>query len=241
VLVVAASTSRDAVPDRGSPATPLRHVPEETEAIQSRALAVTTLLGDSATEAALVDLAREDGLARYTHVHVATHALTDDEDPLRSCLLLTPPTADAAVDAAARGTGTTDGFLTAGEILDGWRLDADLVVLSACETGLGREAGGEGHVGLAQAFLAAGARAVVVSLWKVDDAATAHFMRSFYTHLLPGTDGTRCSPLHALARAREETASWIDPAGRRPYADPTYSSAFVLIGDPGPATPRSDR
>jgi len=231
-LVVAAS------PGEEDALAPLRHLDAETAAIRDRVPDARVLEGDAATETALAALARSGELAGFGLVHVAAHALTDDEDPMRSCLVLASPAADRSVDAAARGDDPVDGRLTAAEILDTWTLDADLVVASACETGLGREAGGEGHVGLAQAFLAVGARAVVVSLWKVDDAATAHVMRAFYDALLPrGRDPGR-SPLEALHLARAATAGFTDAAGRRHYRDPSISSAFVLVGDPGMATNR---
>ena len=81
------------------------------------------------------------------------------------------------------GTGA-DGRLTAEQIVRTWDLDADLVVLSACESGLGRYAGGEGYLGFAQPLFARGARSLVLSLWKVDDDATALLMARFYRNLL---------------------------------------------------------
>jgi CHAT domain-containing protein len=91
-------------------------------------------------------------------------------------------------------------------ILREWQLDADLVVLSACETGLGTQASGDGLLGFAQAFLAKGARSVVLSRWKVDDAATALLMVRFYENLLGSRKGTK--PL-GRADALDEAKRWL--------------------------------
>ena len=77
-----------------------------------------------------------------------------------------------------------DGRLSVREIRRGWELKAELVTLSACETALGREDGGEGFVGFTQALLISGSRSVCLSLWKVDDTATSLLMRRFYENLL---------------------------------------------------------
>jgi hypothetical protein len=97
--------------------------------------------------------------------------------------------------------------LTAREVLETWTLDADLVTLSACETGLGRDAGGDGLLGFAQAFLAAGARTVCLSLWRVDDAATALLMDRFYRNLLGKRDGLEKPMPKAAALA--EAKRWL--------------------------------
>ena len=89
----------------------------------------------------------------------------------------------------------------------GWQLDADLVTLSACETGLGRQAGGEGLLGFVQALLQAGSRSVLVSLWPVDDAATALLMTRFYENLLGQREGLK-APL-GKAEARAEAKQWL--------------------------------
>jgi CHAT domain-containing protein len=137
-------------------------------------------------------------------------------------------------------------------------LKAELVTLSACETALGREAGGEGFVGFTQALLMSGARSVCLSLWKVDDRATALLMRRFYTNLL-GVRAGLAKPL-PKAEALAEAKAWlrsldVDEAGKelagiergdprplsqpsgsaartRPYDHPYYWAAFVLVGDP---------
>ncbi len=105
----------------------------------------------------------------------------------------------------------TDGTITAEQIARTWELDADLVVLSACESGLGRAAGGEGYLGFAQPLFAKGARSLVLSLWKVDDDATALLMARFYQNLLGKRAGLK-SPL-PKAEALAEAKAWLRGAG----------------------------
>jgi CHAT domain-containing protein len=94
--------------------------------------------------------------------------------------------------------------LTAAEVLEFWRLDSELVTLSACESGLGRKGGGDGLLGFAQAFLLAGSRTVCLSLWQVDDTATALLMDRFYRNLLgKRPDGAKpMSKTEALREAK---------------------------------------
>jgi CHAT domain-containing protein len=101
------------------------------------------------------------------------------------------------------------------------KLDCDLVVLSACQTGRGQLVSGEGIVGLTRAFLYAGSRSVAVSLWNVSDLSTARFMQSFYRHLATGTG--------AVAALRQAKLEMIEPgkATRHPY----YWAPFVLVGN----------
>jgi CHAT domain-containing protein len=119
--------------------------------------------------------------------------------------------------------GPGPGYLPVRDIL-GLKLDADLVTLSACETGLGRLERGEGVLGLSRAFLAAGARSVVVSLWKVNDRSTALLMEHFYQPLL----AQRRPRERALAEAKR--ALLAEPETRSPF----YWAPFVLIGAGGP-------
>ena len=130
-------------------------------------------------------------------------------------------------------------------------------MLSGCETGLGRRASGEGYLGFSQALFLAGARSLVLSLWKVDDQATALLMVRFYENLLGKREGLP-APL-PRAEALGEAKRWLrgltateageqaarlprgaerakpaaTPAGVHPYAHPHYWAGFVLIGDPG--------
>jgi hypothetical protein len=165
-----------------------------------------TLLTDSAASEQELDiLARSGALARFRFLHLASHGSTDDRWPLRSALILARDTLPDAGKQLEAGLPVYDGKLTAEEVLRSWRLDCALVTLSACQSGLGVYEQGEGHVGFAQAFLLAGSRSVCLSLWKVDDAATALLMHRFYANLLGRRPGLS-KPLpraEALAEAKE--------------------------------------
>ncbi|MEM6337214.1 MAG: tetratricopeptide repeat protein, partial [Bacteroidota bacterium] len=144
---------------------------------------------------------------RYAYVHLATHGFVDADDPALSGL------------AFARGDdGGEDGILYLGELYT-LNLDAELVVLSACETGLGRLATGEGVIGLTRGFLFAGAENVMVSLWQVDDASTAQLMETFYSRLLSGL------PKATALREAKQALIASDPRYARPY----FWSTFVLV------------
>ncbi len=157
------------------------------------------------------ELVLSGGLAGYRIVHFATHGWIDDRHPSLSGIVL------SRFDAAGR---PRQGFLRVHEIerLD---LSADLVVLSACRTGLGDTVRGEGVVGMAHAFFQAGARRLVTSFWRVDDRATAALMERFYRHLL--VDGqSAASALASAQRWMRTETEW-----REPY----YWGAFALQGD----------
>ncbi len=150
-------------------------------------------------------------LRRYRIVHFATHALLHPQHPELSGLVL------SLYDRDGR---PQDGFLRSYEIAD-LSLPVDLVVLSACRTGGGKEVRGEGMVGLTQSFLEAGAAAVLASLWDVDDEATARLMERFYRELLAGGR----SPAAALRSAQRSLRA--DPRWAAPY----YWAGFVLAGE----------
>ena len=145
------------------------------------------------------------------YLHFATHAVLNAEHPALSGIVL------SLVDEDGK---PVDGFLKLEDIYR-LRMRARLVVLSACQTGLGSDVKGEGLVGLTRGFLHAGANSVIASLWKVDDLATAEFMEEFYTGLL--RDGL--SPSAALQRA--QSAMRRHPRWSSPY----YWAAFSLQGD----------
>ena len=135
------------------------------------------------------------------------------------------------------GTRIYDGLLTAGEILREWELAADLVTLSACETGLGKEISGEGLVGLAHAFLQVGARSLLVSLWAVPDRATSLLMQRFYENRLrsygderSGQMGAAMSKAEALREAKRWLREYRTEDGGQPYEHPYFWSGFILIG-----------
>src|SRR4030095_6567569 len=140
-------------------------------------------------------------LTRYRVLHFATHGLLNSRHPELSGLVL------SLVDREGR---PQDGFLAAYEIYR-MKLEADLVVLSACETALGTEIRGEGLIGLARAFMYAGAPRVVASLWRVPDTATTELMKRFYRAML--VEGLR--PAAALHRAQQSLRQ--DPRGAPPY------------------------
>lgn len=151
-------------------------------------------------------------LGRYRTVHFATHGFVDAAHPQLSGIVL------SLFDRNGR---PQDGFLPAVEIA-GLGLSADLVVLSACRTAIGREIRGEGLIGLTRAFMASGSPRVIASLWKVDDAATAELMRRFYAALL---GPARPTAADALARAERSLAR------EKRWAHPYYWSGFVLQGE----------
>jgi CHAT domain-containing protein len=163
-------------------------------------------LGKDSTE----DAVKRESLRRYRRLHFATHSLIDEVSPSRSAVVLT-----------LNNSPEEDGFLEVNEISE-LDLDCDLVVLSACQTGRGQLLSGEGIVGLSRAFLYAGARSVVVSLWSVSDISTGHLMKSFYQHLadnLGNAAALRLAKLQMLQGATET---------RHPY----YWAPFINVGKP---------
>jgi CHAT domain-containing protein len=150
-------------------------------------------------------------LEQYRIVHFATHGLLDNAHPELSGLVL------SLVDAEGKAT---NGFLDLQDVYN-LTLPADLVVLSACETALGKEVSGEGLVGLTRGFMYAGASRVVASLWNVDDVATSELMAEFYKGMLQAD----LSPAAALRQAQLEMQK------RKRWADPYYWAAFTLQGE----------
>lgn len=150
-------------------------------------------------------------LSQYRVVHFATHGLLNSEHPELSGVIL------SLFDEGGR---RQDGFLELHEIYN-LNLPAELVVLSACQTALGKDVRGEGLVGLTRGFMYAGARRVVASLWKVDDSATAELMGQFYREML----GKGLRPAEALRAA--QLHMWQQRRWRSPY----FWAAFVLQGE----------
>jgi CHAT domain-containing protein len=157
-------------------------------------------------------LALSPELEQYRYLHFATHGLLDNQRPELSGM---------ALSLLDRNGQEQDGFLRLIEIYN-LRLAADLVTLSACETGLGKQVNGEGIVGLTRGFLHAGAARVLVSLWKVDDRASARLMGRVYE----GIFRAKLSPAAALRKAQLSFRQ--DPA----MSDPFFWAAFVLHGEP---------
>jgi tetratricopeptide (TPR) repeat protein len=164
------------------------------------------LAGSEASEQELAALGRQ-GLARYRYLHLATHADIDDRLPLQSAVILARDHLPDPVAQLETGGRLFDGRLTAGEIVRDWHLDAELVTLSACRTALGKYERGEGYVGFSQALLLAGSRSVCLSLWKVDDTATALLMARFYENLLGRREGLK-GPM-PKAEALAEARAWL--------------------------------
>jgi len=165
------------------------------------------LLGTDASEPELDRLAASGELTQFGFIHLATHGVIDEGVPARSAVILTQTGLPDPLQQALNHRPVFDGRLSVREIQRGWDLKAELVTLSACETALGRDAGGEGFVGFTQALLMSGGRSVCLSLWKVDDTATALLMQRFYANLLgrrPGLTG----PM-AKAEALREAKSWL--------------------------------
>jgi CHAT domain-containing protein len=217
----------------------------------------TTLLGADATPGRLNALLAGDLGTRYRFIHLATHGQADERHALQSAVLLAPDRAAPPLEDVLAGRSIDDGRITARQIADRWKLDADLVTLSACQSALGKFESGEGHVGFAQALFLAGARSLVLSLWQVDDAATALLMARFYENLL----ARRLTKGEALREAKDwlrrlrhdelqtlltelpnaerglkleqpDPRARPDDRGERPFAHPYYWSAFILLGDP---------
>ncbi|MCG8454776.1 MAG: CHAT domain-containing protein, partial [Holophagales bacterium] len=164
------------------------------------------LLGFEASNAAI----RSRAVLRADILHLATHSRVDPRDPDGSGLFL------SRFDSRGRAT---PGFLSLTEIRE-LEINADLVVLSACESGWQEGVRGDGLVGFAQAFFLAGASELLVSLWPVDDRATAHLMSELYRFHL----GKGLSVAQSLARAQASLRS--DPR----FAAPYYWAGFVLYG-----------
>jgi CHAT domain-containing protein len=156
-------------------------------------------------------MATSGALARYRIVHFATHGLLNSEHPELSGLVL------SLIDDNGK---IRDGFLRMHEIYN-LRLPADVVVLSACQTALGKEVKGEGLVGLTRGFMYAGAQRVVASLWQVDDLATAELMKHFYRGMLQ----ENMRPAEALRAAQIE----MSKHGR--WSAPYYWAGFVIQGE----------
>jgi CHAT domain-containing protein len=204
MLVVAPARSR------------LRHSSEEANAVNSLFHPTSRLLiGESATETAFYSFA-----SQYRNLHVVTHGYFNKQNPLLSGLELEADNAQ-------------DGLLEVHEIM-GLDLAADLVTLSACQTGLGTGhfadlPAGDDFVGLTRAFLYAGSANVLATLWEVDDGSTSVLMERFYRDLAMRGDTDKAT---ALAQAQREVRA--NPK----YGHPYYWGAFVLVGNTS-ATARS--
>lgn len=163
----------------------------------------TLLIANDASESAM----QVHDLSTYRYLHFATHGFVNENHPQLSGLLLGKP-----------DSSLIDNVLYASEVYN-MNLNADLVVLSACETGLGRVVEGEGVIGLTRGFLYAGAKNLTVSLWQVSDLSTAKLMTDFFQRVAKGKKLNE-----ALRKAKLKLLESEN------YASPYYWSPFILIG-----------
>jgi CHAT domain-containing protein len=155
--------------------------------------------------------AQSQELGEYRILHFATHGLLNSKHPDLSGLVF------SLVDEQGRAQ---NGYLRSYEIYN-LKLNADLVVLSACQTALGKEVRGEGLIGLTRGFMYAGAPRVVASLWRVDDRATAELMKRFYQGMLK----QKLRPAAALRAAQ------VSMLKEKRWSAPHYWAAFTLQGE----------
>jgi CHAT domain-containing protein len=193
--------------ERGLPLTRLPSARLEVAGIRSlfQPAASQVYVGEQAQEQTV----KTEKLESFRYVHFAAHGYFDDEEPSRSGIVL-----------SQQGDPGNDGILQAAEIMR-LRLNADLVTLSACQSGLGKILAGEGVMGLSRAFFYAGSQSLVVSLWNVNDAATAELMKSFYANLKSGMGRDQ-----ALRKAKLSLMSSRNRSWRNPY----FWAPFIFMG-----------
>ena len=156
---------------------------------------------------------REAG--RYRILQLATHAILNNANPMYSDVVLSQPAGDS----------TEDGLLEAWEIMN-LDLDADLVVLSACDTARGRIGAGEGVIGLTWAFFVAGSPTTIVSQWSVESASTTELMLNFHRNLRT-VDGAR----NAMTKAEALRQAQLKLLRTSRYQHPFFWAGFVIVGD----------
>ncbi len=185
-------------PDLGDPLFNLPFAEHEVEAIKWNFPEITVLKGDKATEEWV-----DEHISEYGIIHMASHGEFDAVNPLFSAIKLSKD-------------DNQDGNLEAAEVF-GLKINADMVVLSACQTGLGKITKGDDVIGLNRAFFYAGTHTIVSSLWRVSDVATAVLIKDFYRQYLAHNkaDSLRNAMLHVKSR----------------YPHPGYWGAFTLVGD----------
>ncbi|HEY6251019.1 MAG TPA: CHAT domain-containing protein, partial [Candidatus Angelobacter sp.] len=149
-------------------------------------------------------------LKQYRYIHFATHGILDSKNPEFSGLILS---------MLNQNGEPLEGYLRLKDIYN-LKLSADLVVLSSCNSALGKDLEAEGIIGLPRAFLYAGSQRVISTLWKVNDEATTEFMKHYYSQLHGGQN-----PASALSRAQSEMANSAH------WQHPYYWAAFVLQGE----------
>ena len=186
---------------------PLPGAAREARAVSQLFSPHLLLLGAEASEERLADLNRRGELAKYRFLLFSTHGYLSLAHPMLSAIVLRQP-----------GAAGYDGYLTAAE-LPLYDLDSELIVLSACETGVGQVRSGSGVMGLPLSLMIAGNRNAVVTLWRVPDASAAQFVARLFEHLKANTP-----PAEALAQTKRAMAS------DRRYSHPVHWAGFVLYG-----------
>jgi CHAT domain-containing protein/tetratricopeptide (TPR) repeat protein len=188
---------------------PLPSTRVEVEALRRLFGEQATVLTDSDASEQRLD---ETPLARYRYLHLATHSQLDSRSSLGSALILSGDKLPDPAKQVAAGLPVYDGRLTAEEVLRRWRLNCDLVTLSASETALGKYEQGEGFLGFAQALTVCGSRSACLSLWKVDPGATPLLMDRFYQNLLGKRGGLKDQM--PKAAALREAKEWLRKLSR---------------------------
>ncbi len=194
----------------------LRYAAMEVRAVGGRFAASTVLTDQSSVDRTLDLLAEGGELRRFGVVHLAAHTLTDAAP--EGC----------ALALADRPRAGQDGLLEVEDILLEWDLDADLLVLSGCETMRAAGLGRGDPFGFLPALFRSGARRILSSVWTVDDRATAILMDRFYENYRRKA----MSPARALREAKTYLRTLQDAQGHRPFAHPAYWAGFVLVGLP---------
>ncbi|HSC64825.1 MAG TPA: CHAT domain-containing tetratricopeptide repeat protein [Caldimonas sp.] len=209
-LAVDDTAARRAFDTLGKRWSPLPGAAREVRAVGRLFAHPRLLLGEQASEDQLAALNSSGELKGYRYLLVSTHGYLSYTHPSLSAIVLRQP-----------GANGFDGYLTAGE-LPLYELSSELIVLSACETGIGPVRAGAGVMGLPLALMIAGNRNAVVTLWSVPDQSAAQFVTRLFTHLKAGE-----APDRALMKTKQEMAR--DPR----FGNPVHWAGFVLYGAPG--------
>ncbi len=198
-------------PDLGDPILDLPFAEQEVGAMKWDFANITVLTREKATKNWVID-----NIGEFDIIHIASHGEFDPINPLLSAIKLARPVAKKTKTDKNFTKSNLDGNLDAGEIF-GLKIDADMVFLSACQTGLGKISAGDDVIGLNRSFFFAGTHTVISSLWRVSDVSTAILIKSFYRRYLTQNkaDSLQQSALHVKTR----------------YPHPGYWGAFTLVGD----------
>jgi CHAT domain-containing protein len=216
VLLVGNPLLSDGILDDYPALNPLVNAEEEITSISHIFPHSYSLSGAEAKEANIVDK-----IAGYEIIHIASHSLVDERMPLYSWILLTPSNGNSSISFME---DPDDGLLTLPEI---FKLDlsrAKLVVLSCCDTGLGKLLKGEGIIGFSRAFMYAGTPSLVVSLWKVEDKSTSLLFQRFYATI-------KQEGLSKAGALKSAQLQFIKDKKYKEYRHPFFWSSFITIGD----------